>query len=385
MKRFAIILVLLGVVSAAVWWQTGRAAANDEPTSTTTFVDALSGTADEKFKRATVPNDIAFPRDLGPHPEYQTEWWYYTGNLADAAGRDFGFQFTIFRRALTPEVDETDSSWRTNQVYFVHFALSDVGAGDFYATERFSRGAASLAGAQAEPYRVWLEDWYAEEQPDGTIRLSAATSDYGLDLSLTQTLDPILHGEGGLSAKSEQPGNASYYYSQVRQAATGTVTVGDEQFDVTGKVWKDHEYSTSVLEEGATGWDWLSLQFDDGTGLMLFEIRQADGTIEPYSSGTWIDSDGTTTALSFGDWTMTQTDTWRSSETGTRYPVGWTLDVPKLDLSISGGGLMPNQELNLTSGSYWEGAVGFDGTLAGQPTAAKGYMEMTGYTEQQTR
>ena len=128
------------------------------------------------YARAIDPYDWHFPADYGPHPDYQTEWWYYTGNLADETGRRFGFQFTIFRRAIAPQAAASDSDWRTNQVYMAHLTLTDVAADRFYEQQRFSRGAAGLAGATVDPvYRVWLEDWQvmaadADRDPDAHHR-----------------------------------------------------------------------------------------------------------------------------------------------------------------------------------------------------------------------
>ena len=188
----------------------------------------------------------------------------------------------------------------------------------------------------------------------------------------------MLHGDGGLSQKGPEVGNASYYYSLVQQAAAGTVTVGGEAFDVTGRAWQDHEWSTSALSEGAVGWDWLSLQLDDGSALMLFEIRRADGTREALSAGSFIAPDGTLTPLALGDWTLAVTDTWTSPTSGAEYPAGWRITVPSLGLELTGAPQMANQELNLST-VYWEGAVKFSGTRDGAPVSAQGYIELTGY------
>ena len=348
----------------------------------------------EGFARATQPDAVEFPRDLGPHDDYQTEWWYYTGNLATEDGRSFGFQFTIFRRALVPPtLPETGlfgrsplgqnpvPNWRAEQVYLAHFAVSDIGAEDrsqFYATERFSRGAAGLAGASAEPYHVWLEDWSVQEVTPGQVRLQAQTDEVALDLTLTQTLPPVLHGDGGLSPKGPEPGNASYYYSIVQQRAAGRVTVGGESFDVTGLAWKDHEWSTSALSEGVVGWDWFSLQLDNGGALMLFEIRREDGSREAASAGSYIAPDGAVTPLALGDWTIETTDTWTSPTSGAEYPAGWRVSVPSMGLELEGRPMLADQELNLST-IYWEGAVAFSGTLDGAPLGARGYIELTGY------
>ncbi|MCA9968591.1 MAG: hypothetical protein KC425_00165 [Anaerolineales bacterium] len=401
MKRliFALILLGLAVGGLFLWRQPASQAAAEA-----SLLPLLTEEDTAGFARATVPNDIVFPRDLGPHPDYQTEWWYYTGNLEGENGRLFGYQFTIFRRALSAGELWGDcaeqgsrgaeeqggsspallppcplaSTWRTNQVYLAHFTVSDVANDAFYPHERFSRGAAGLAGAQAAPYRVWLEDWSVEEVAPGQVRLLAQAADVGLDLTLTQTLPPILHGDGGLSPKGPEPGNASYYYSLVRQQTAGTVRVGDELVPVTGLSWKDHEYSTSALSPGAVGWDWFSLQFDDGTALMFFQIRRADGTLERFSSGTFIAADGQTTHLDRADWQLDVTESWTSPTSGATYPAGWQIRIPAIGLEIAGEPLMANQELNVST-VYWEGAVEFSGTRSGEAVRARGYIEMTGY------
>jgi predicted secreted hydrolase len=390
MKRLWIGLTIVALIAAAVWLMRPLPAGSGDAPLEASLQSLPPAASPAGFSRATEPNSIVFPDDLGAHPDYQTEWWYYTGNLQTADGRPFGYQFTIFRRALTPgesepgslsgnSVSETAASdWRSNQVYLAHFTISDPAGDGFYPAERFSRGAAGLAGATAEPYRVWLEDWTIEEIAPGQVRLRAATDQTALDLVLTGTLPPVLHGDGGLSPKGPEPGNASYYYSIVRQQAAGTVRVGAETFDVTGLSWKDHEWSTSALPPGAIGWDWISLQMDDGSSLVLFEIRRDDGTLEATSAGSYITPDGEVIHLSLGDWTLEVTDTWTSPTSGGEYPAGWRITVPSIELELEGQPLMANQELNVST-VYWEGAVAFTGRLAGEPVSAQGYIEMTGY------
>lgn len=382
MRKWIIPALILTVgIIGFFTWQNGRQATAE---SAPDLIALLSEPAADTFTRATIPNNIELPRDLGPHDDYQTEWWYYTGNLSATDGREFGFQFTIFRRALEPPTnqptndDQPTSAFRTSQIYLAHFALSDIENNEFYHAERYGRGGAGIAGAQAEPYRVWLEDWQIMQDGE-TIRLVADADEYALDLELTQTMPVVLHGEGGLSAKSLEVGNASYYYSQIHQQAVGTVRIGAEAVAVTGAVWKDHEYSTSVLAEGAIGWDWFSLHIDDGSALMLFQIRREDGSIEPTSSGTFVYPDGTTESLALADWEIEVLDTWRSDGTDSDYPSEWTLTIPKLELSISGAPKMADQELRTSSGAYWEGAVRFGGERGGSAVSAEGYIEMTGY------
>ncbi len=381
-RRLLAVLLVTFVLGAAVGlvWRPSRSDVPANAALETLLVD--DGQTSKAFARATEAGNVQFPRDLGAHEEYQTEWWYYTGNLATEAGRPFGYQFTIFRRALQPLAEvtavEDASAWRSNQLYLAHFTISDIAEQQFYAAERFSRDGAGLAGAQAQPYEVWLEDWSVSQIAPDQTRLQARTGEVALDLVLTETMPPVLHGDGGLSQKGPQPGNASYYYSMIRQQSEGTVTVGDETFTVDGLSWKDHEYSTSALSPGSVGWDWLSLQFDDGGGLMLFEIRREDGTREPLSSGSYIAPDGSVQQLTLGDWDLQVLETWRSPESGAEYPVAWRLTIPGLEMTLEGEAQMPNQELRVST-IYWEGAVEFAGEIAGQALEAQGYMEMTGY------
>ena len=345
----------------------------------------------DDFAQVMAPTDLKFPQDLGPHDEYQTEWWYYTGNLETETGRDFGYQLTFFRRGLTSDVPseivsaegmdkDHASDWRSNQIYFAHFTVSDIEGDRFYPHERFSRRSADLSGATAEPYRVWLEDWSATEITPGMVHLVAKTDDVALDLTLNETLEPVLQGDRGYSQKGPETGNASYYYSIVQQQSQGSITIGDETFDVDGLTWKDHEYSTSALSPGTVGWDWFSLQLDDGSALMLYGLRKDDGTISDFSKGTYVAADGSTQAIDHTEWTIDVQKTWHSTSSQADYPAQWHIEVPKLDLVLDGEALMADQELHFAR-TYWEGAVGFEGTVGDRPVSAKGYVEMTGYAD----
>lgn len=334
-----------------------------------------------EFARAEKPVGFDFPTDFGPHPAYQTEWWYYTGNLETDNGRHFGYQLTFFRRALIP-VDATlerDSQWATEQVYMAHFALTDVAADAHYDFERLRRGAAGLAGAQVAPYQVWLEDWRVEtgEEAD-TYWLYAKQEDVIIELLLRDEKGPIPHGEVGYSQKGPERGNASYYYSQTRLRSSGTIRVGGKDYLVEGLSWKDHEYSTSALSDGQVGWDWFSVQLNDGTDLMFYQIRREDGSIDPFSSGTLIAPDGSTKNLTSADFQIEVKDTWRSPHSGAVYPARWSVSLLGLELELRIVPYVNDQEMNL-SFIYWEGAVQVSGEYAGQVVEGSGYVEMTGY------
>ncbi|MEM1094320.1 MAG: lipocalin-like domain-containing protein, partial [Bacteroidota bacterium] len=315
------------------------------------------------------------------HPDFKLEWWYLTGNLATAEGRRFGYQFTIFRNAIAPPPDgyaADTTDWTTRQLYFAHFAVTDVEAEEFYAFERFSRGASGLAGAQAEPFRVWIEDWSITQAEDALmpLRVTSAGGDVRIDFALTQTKPTVLQGKDGLSQKGEGVGNASYYYSMTRLATEGTIQIGDQTYAIGGESWMDREWSTSMLSGTQEGWDWFSVQLDDGRDLMYFQLREDDPNATPYTHSVLIGQDGTTQDL--GPVNLTVLDTWTSPASGIAYPSGWRMEAPAQDLALTITPLIPNQELDVVV-RYWEGAVRIEGVSAGEPIGGYGYVEMTGY------
>jgi predicted secreted hydrolase len=337
-------------------------------------VDALSGSGDLKgFARATRVRRFVFPEDAGPHPEFQTEWWYYTGNLEDGNGRHFGFQLTFFRRTLSPDVRKRHSRWATNQIYLAHFAVSDTKNRAFYPSERWSRGAAGLAGATVHPFHVWIDDWSATEEGK-SLRLRAKSDQTSIDLTLTSLKPIVLHGELGLSRKGAEPGNASYYYSQTRLDTIGTITIKDEIFEVRGLSWLDREWSTSALNRNQVGWDWFSIQLNDRREIMLYQIRLKDGGIDPNSSGSLIEPDGTVRPLGVDDFRIEVLGSWKSPRTGVVYPSGWHIDIPDYGIKMEVVPYQPNQEIPLTF-TYWEGAV----KIEGRSVSGNGYVELTGY------
>jgi predicted secreted hydrolase len=334
----------------------------------------------EGFSRASRPIQLTFPPDHGPHPDFQTEWWYYTGNLQTADGRHFGYQLTFFRRALLPpdQVTPRASTWGSPQVYMAHFALTDVQRKQFYSFERLERGATGLAGAQGDPFEVWLRDWRVEEIEPGVYHLSAAEEAIAIDLTLIDRKGPVLQGDQGYSQKGPEIGNASYYVSLTRLESQGTILIDDTDSTVEGLSWMDHEWSTSALAPDQVGWDWFSIQLNDDTEMMLFQIRDTDGRIDPFSGGTFIHSDGATEPFTKDEFTLEVLDTWTSPNSSATYPSRWRLTIPSRGLDLLIEPHQADQELNV-SYSYWEGAVKIRGTLYNLPVTGNGYVELTGY------
>jgi predicted secreted hydrolase len=386
MLKYAIGLALILIVGVA-----GLSLIDTSGGETVAASAALNGGSTDlsAFSRADAPYAWEFPRDFGSHDRFQTEWWYYTGNLTDESGRRFGYQYTVFRRAIAPtDDDNSGSEWRTNQVYMAHFTVSDISQQRFFHEQRFSRGSADLAYALPndsqpnEPYQVVLEDWQIlmGDAPEITHIRADSPRGFAIDFTLTAQKPPALQGENGLSAKSPEPGNASYYYSLSRQTTEGTLTLGDQTFTVDGLSWMDHEFSTSALGTNALGWDWFGLHFDDGRDLMIGQIRLSDGGKEPAFGGLLIEADGTTRYLPADSFSITPTDTWTSPHTGAEYPAGWTITISGADgFTFSAQPLQPDQELYDSEPSYWEGAVILSGDVTGS-----GYAELTGYTQPMT-
>lgn len=336
---------------------------------------------EENFEKVINPRSFSFPEDFGAHPQFQTEWWYYTGNVFDPQGRQFGYQLTFFRRSIASGLNPTRTSdWATNQVYLAHFTLTDVEGKKHYQQERIARGTLGMAGADVNPlFSVNLFDWNIQQVDDKIFQLTATTSDWSLSLRLEDVKGVILHGDAGVSKKGPQPGNASYYFSQTRLKSSGNVTIEGIDYPVEGYSWMDHEFGTSALGSEQIGWDWFSLQLDNQTEWMLFQIREEDDKISPQSSGTYITRDGQTENLNQKDFQISVLDRWKTGD-GFIYPSSWRILSAKYDLDLKIQPLLADQE-NRFFFRYWEGAVKIEGTMNGIPVSGFGYVELTGYAQ----
>ena len=386
MRRILLILALIiGGLALTVVWLTQDGEERDLGASVT-VAEALDGDL-AGFKQATGEETLSFPDDYGPHPEYANEWWYYTGHLLTEEGQRFGYQFTLFRIGLTPPdtveaVTETATSdWATDHFFMGHLALSDIENETHYASERYSRGGAGLAGAQARPFRAWLDDWSVDGLGGDDVypmHIQAADEAISLDLMLDPKKPRVLQGEDGFSTKGPGEGNASYYFSQTRLDTAGDIVVHGDTMAVEGLSWMDREWHTNVLGEEQIGWDWFSVQLDDGRDLMYFEVRQADDA-PPYTDGTVVEEDGTTHRVT--DAELEVLDTWESPRGGT-YPVQWQLQVPEHDLDLTITPYFEDQEMDV-SVRYYEGAVDVEGTSEGVSVTGQGFVELTGYGDEE--
>lgn len=341
----------------------------------------LAQSATAPYKVATPGYVYEFPQDHFSHPEYQTEWWYYTGNVKSSDGHRFGFELTFFREAADRDTAKS-SAWDVLDIYLAHLALSDLDGGAFYHTERTNRAGPGIAGVDASSQRIWNGNWRVTWK-NGDQELRAIDDRFALSLSLHPDKPPVIHGENGVSQKAAGTGHASHYISFTRIDTTGTIQLLGKTFQVSGLSWMDHEFFTHQLESEQVGWDWFSLQLDDMTELMLFRIRRKDGSIDPFSAGTYIDARGKWEHLRASDFSLTpESETWQRVKGSARYPIHWKLVVPSLSLALDATTPLKSQELAGNSKfapNYWEGAITLQGRRENEPLGGAGYLEMTGY------
>jgi len=377
---FAALAVVLGGVSAS------RAA------PPALLAAPAAGTPAPEFAQALAPRVFSFPDDHGPHPGFRQEWWYITGNLDAAGGERFGFELTFFRYALAapssgapagPVVPAARPSlWRAREIYMAHFAVTDTARKTFRFSQKLAREALGLAGAQAAPFAVWIDDWSLRSVEPSVAarpgwRLHAAEEGYELELTLTPLMPPVLNGEAGLSRKSAAPGAASYYYSIPRLAVRGRLLRGGQALSVGGLAWLDREWGSGGISAAQSGWDWFALQLDDGACLMFYALRDSDGHRDRYSAGTWIPAAGEARPLVSADVAIAVTGYWRNPR-GVRYPAAWRVRVPAVALSVGVHPVLAAQELTGTP-PYWEGAVDVAGVLGEREAGGRGYVELVGY------
>jgi predicted secreted hydrolase len=387
MKRW-ISGILIAIV-ALLFWQRHFNTPPPQHNNNLDLNQMLGNQTDMGFAKADQPRSFSFPEDHAAHPDYRIEWWYLTGNLKsesttlETGGNEFGYQITFFRTALQSNPPHRQSRWASNQLWMAHLAVSDINQKKHYQQQRLSRGTLGLAGIQQQPFKIWLDDWQITANDNGNFPLHITAKDQQFSINLTvNSLKPVvLQGKQGLSQKSLEPGNASYYYSFTRLHTTGTLTVEDKEYQLNGLSWLDREWSSSALGKHQSGWDWFSLQLNNGEELMYYRMRnkknnRSNPTNTQGSQGKWINKDGTTINLTSKDVTLTPLEYWQA-ENGKRYPVSWKMAIPRLSQHLIIKAAI-NDQLMRTSVEYWEGSVTVH-SINSKQQIGQGYLEMTGY------
>jgi predicted secreted hydrolase len=334
------------------------------------------------YAKADKSRKFKFPEDYGSNNDYKLEWWYFTGNLNSKEGNKFGYQFTIFRNALSPDSNKIQSGFSSNQLYFAHFTISDISNNQFYYDEQYARGIKGVGSASYNPLEIRVNDWtikgnYNQDYSKPDFFLNAVSS-FGnsIDLRLIPFKDVVLHGDSGLSKKSNEPANASYYYSITRLLTKGKIKVNDKDYEVDGLSWFDREWSSGSLSKNQVGWDWFSIQLSDGTDIMFFKLRDKSGNTD-FAKGTIIYPFSGSKNLGSED-VKIRTINYFKTKDGVKYPSEWELEIPNESIKLKIKTQIPDQELKLAV-RYYEGSINISGSYKNNPISGNGYIEMTGY------
>jgi len=307
--------------------------------------------------------------------EYKIQWWYFTGHIFDDRGREFGYELTFFVFGLQKR--HYRSQFGVDNIYVSHFAVSDLGQKKFYFTDTADAGAFGFAGASGNLLQVWVDNDSLQGSPL-RMHIRASADNTALNLVLSPEKPLVLNGEHGYSRKSSlSPYEASFYFSYTRLKTEGTLTISGTAFKVKGQSWFDREISSRGSAPKQRGWDWFSIQLGDGREIMLYLLRNKDGSVDPFSSGTFVYNDGRYRPLQEGDFSTTVLSYYRSKKTGARYPAQWEIRIPSEKVVLKITPLMEDQECIAaasTGNRYWEGTCGVKGTAEG-----RAYVELTGY------
>jgi len=318
--------------------------------------------------------ELTFPTDHQAHPNFRHEWWYLTANLIDEEGNPLGIQWTQFRFAAAPPTGENEvkkTEWQTQQIYMAHSAVTTQDK--HYADEKWSHDQAALAGVDASPFRVYLDDWQWTSSTDDIFpaTLNANSEQFGYSLKLTSSAPYQKQGEQGYSTKSADGQVASYYYSQPFIDVSGQVIIDGKTHQVSGKGWIDREWSSQFLLDSQQGWDWFALRLSEETSLVVFQLRDTKTGKASYSSAKLMQQDGFSIAIPQKDIQLEATK--QTEIQGHNYPTEWQVSIPNQQIELTVSALNPNAKMPL-SVPYWEGPVRIDGSHYGT-----GYMELTGY------
>jgi len=341
------------------------------------FTAAQANAEPLRFAPVNPGTKLSFPRDFGAHPDFRTEWWYATGWLQTADGKPLGFQVTFFRSATEHE-RHNPSQFAPKQLIVAHAALSDPAVGKLQHDQRVARAGFGLAQTSESTTDIKLGKWSMRRDTNGMYRVTLPARDFSFDLTLSPTQPVLLQGVNGFSRKGPKPEQASHYYSEPHLQVSGTLTRNGKPIVVSGTAWLDHEWSSTVLDTKAVGWDWVGVNLDDGRALMAFRIRAADGS-SLWQHASLREKDGRLQQFNGDAIRFTPVRSWRSPRTQASYPVELTLEIDQQRWQIRP--LQDDQELDSrqsTGAVYWEGAITLerDGRRAG-----RGYLEMTGYVK----
>lgn len=360
--RWYLIISVIAVATVLVLLSYDQEEISDSPS-----VSMMTNPDNAQFAPVVPGYQFEFPRDHLPHPDFRAEWWYLTANLQAEDGEQFGLQWTLFRFRSTTEEGR---GWESPQRYMAHLVVTSKDK--VWSAERFARGGIGQAGVLGHPYRAWLDNWewrsYSDSPFPGVLSFADGSGMAG-KFAIQQTGAIVFQGDKGYSKKHATEDIASYYYSAPFLNIEGRLELDGKQFTVSGDAWYDREWSSRGLAENQQGWDWFSIHLDDGSALMLYQIREKD--VRPYYFGSLSWPDGKTEILSAEDLQLSPITF--STYGGKTYPIVWQVKVPSQGIELKVDVVRKEQWLPFIF-SYWEGPIRVSGSHTGQ-----GFMELTGY------
>jgi predicted secreted hydrolase len=324
------------------------------------------------------PKPIVLPNDMHPHKEI-VEWWYYNGHLQDTKGNRYAFMNCLFkvdiRKVNIPYLRIPFKKQNIiSDIYFAHSVLSDITHGknwkeiqniSLLSRDSFKRPLFYANYADPIITRGYMNSEIAETKP-GTFHIKTELMDLWMESKKTPLLEG---GKGYISAGNR----GSYYYSLTRLETRGKIYVDKKWIDVTGLSWMDHQWANVPYSKDK--WTWFSVQLENGTDIMcveydnrkwidcLADIIHENGRMEHYKK----------LELYPGK------KAWKSSATGSVYPLSWSIKIPEADISLEVASLTKNQEMIFRAINYWEGPLQVTATIGGKKVKGQGFMELVGY------
>lgn len=340
---------------------------------------------------------LSFPQDVYPKDNCPLEWWYFTGHLEaeskkekknklneqkDKVKREFGFEFCIFKfNTLAIRITALPLNYfKKGNMFVNHFAISDKTNKKF----NYKEGESKDNKYDEKSINIELDQSSIHyDEKNKTFHISA-NSEFGkIKLKLTPT-KIVKHFDNGYIEMYKKPSHRTYYISSTRLNTEGTLSLNNENFQVKGESWFDHQKLNLVHNSPLQGWDWFSVMFDDNTELMLFTLRNKRGLTHQHMGGSYIKKDGKKINIKPKDIKVRVLSTWISPKTRIKYPAAWQLISKKLKLDITIRPEFNQQEiydLKKTPITYWEGACKVTGTKNNKQVTGKSYVELVGYDQ----
>jgi predicted secreted hydrolase len=328
--------------------------------------EILNINSEKPLVKAESFKPVDFSKDQGNHMSKLTEWWYYNGHLKTDDGKEFGYEFCLFRGSPI--------------VYFAHVGITDVSGNKFsYIREFYPPTKVKLKKETADIN--YANDQVIQQIGDFSYRIKGKTNNQSFDLKMTlENKKPLMINGNGLIDMPE--GIDSYYYSLTRLKTEGSISEGSKVSNVKGTSWMDHQWGNFYVLR--TGWDWFSFQMDDGTDYNLFSFRsRKDQTLKQFVNVT----DAQSKASVGSKMNLKRLSWWNSFNTSDLYVNKWEVSLPERNEKFIVQAQVDNQEVYPTkpydiAPTYWEGTCNITKIMPdGKEIKGMGYIEHFPYRQ----